>query len=123
MKKIWIFVGLSGALGVVVGAMSAHLLADILSVKELARVQTAATYQLYHTITLVALCAFYLFKPSSILKLSCILFVWGIVLFSGSLYLYTASYYQPLVFLTPIGGLLFIIGWLNLVRLAFNKFH
>ena len=123
MKKMWIFVSLSGALAVVTGAMSAHLLADMLSAKELARVQTAATYQLYHTITLAALCAFYQSKPSFIIKFSCILFAWGVVLFSGSLYLYTASYYQPLVFLTPIGGLLFIIGWLNLARLAINRSH
>jgi uncharacterized membrane protein YgdD (TMEM256/DUF423 family) len=121
MKKLWIFIGLSGAFAVAAGAMSAHLLADILNAKELDRIQTAATYQMYHTIVLVALCAYYPFKPSSIIKLSCILFTLAIVLFSGSLYLYTATYYQPLVFLTPMGGLLFMVGWLNLTRLAMNK--
>ncbi len=121
MKKIWIFIALSGALAVVAGAMSAHLLADILNTKELARIQTAATYQMYHTIVMVALCAYYQFKPSPIIKLSCILFTLAIVLFSGSLYLYTATYYHPLVFLTPMGGLLFIVGWLNLTRLAIDK--
>ncbi|MDG2394732.1 DUF423 domain-containing protein [Candidatus Thioglobus sp.] len=121
MKKLWIFIGLSGALAVAAGAMSAHLLVDMLNAKELARIQTAATYQMYHTIVLAALCAYYQFKPSSIIKLSCILFTFAIVLFSGSLYLYTATYYQPLVFLTPIGGLLFMVGWLNLIRLAMNK--
>ncbi|WP_428087159.1 DUF423 domain-containing protein [Candidatus Thioglobus sp.] len=121
MKKIWIFIGLSGALAVAVGAMSAHLLADVLNVKALARIQTAATYQMYHTIVLAGLCAYYQFKPSSIIKLSGFLFATAIVLFSGSLYLYTLTYYQPLVFLTPIGGLLFIVGWLNLARIAFDK--
>ena len=121
MKKLWIFVGLSGALAVIAGAMSAHLLADMLSAKELARIQTAATYQMYHTIVLAVLCVYYQFKPLSVIKLSCVLFTLAIFLFSGSLYLYTASAYHPLVFLTPIGGLLFILGWLNLIRLAFVK--
>ncbi|MCH9645564.1 MAG: DUF423 domain-containing protein [Proteobacteria bacterium] len=121
MKKLWIFTGLSGALAVAAGAMSAHLLADMLNAKELARIQTAATYQLYHTIALAVLCVYYQFKPLPVIKLSCILFTLAIVLFSGSLYLYTATYYQPLVFFTPIGGLLFMVGWLNLTRLAMNK--
>ncbi len=45
MKKIWIFIALSGALAVAIGAMSAHLLKDVLEAKDIARLQTAATYQ------------------------------------------------------------------------------
>ncbi|RUM85847.1 MAG: DUF423 domain-containing protein, partial [Candidatus Thioglobus sp.] len=46
------------------------------------------------------------------------IFVFGIVLFSGSLYLYTFTKIYTLVFITPIGGMLLILGWLSLARLA-----
>ncbi|RUM79294.1 MAG: DUF423 domain-containing protein, partial [Candidatus Thioglobus sp.] len=46
------------------------------------------------------------------------IFAIGIVLFSGSLYLYTFSKIHAMVFITPIGGMLFILGWLSLLRLA-----
>ena len=45
MKKIWIFIALSGALAVVMGAMVAHMLKDILEVKDIARIQTKEEIQ------------------------------------------------------------------------------
>jgi len=119
MKKIWIFIALSGALAVVIGAMSAHMLKDILSVKDIARLQTAATYQMYHTLIIAILAVYYQFRSLRAIKNSCWIFAIGIVLFSGSLSLYTFSKIHVLVFITPIGGLLLIVGWLSLIRLAY----
>lgn len=119
MKKIWIFIALSGALAVVIGAMSAHMLKDILSVKDIARLQTAATYQMYHTLIMAILAVYYQFRSLRAIKNSCWIFAIGIVLFSGSLYLYTFSKIHVLVFITPIGGLLLIVGWLSLIRLVY----
>jgi uncharacterized membrane protein YgdD (TMEM256/DUF423 family) len=119
MKKIWIFIALSGALAVVIGAMSAHMLKDILSVKDIARLQTAATYQMYHTLIMAILAVYYQFRSLKAIKNSCWIFAIGIVLFSGSLYLYTFSKIHVLVYITPIGGLLLIVGWLSLIRLAY----
>jgi uncharacterized membrane protein YgdD (TMEM256/DUF423 family) len=118
MKKIWIFIALSGALAVVMGAMSAHMLKDILAVKDIARIQTAATYQMYHTLIIAMLAVYYQYKAYKVIQQSAWVFVSGIVLFSGSLYLYTFTKIHTLVFITPIGGMLLILGWLSLARLS-----
>jgi len=121
MKKIWIFIAISGAIAVIMGAMSAHMLKDVLTVKEIARIQTAATYQMYHTLIIAALAVYYQYNPLKAISQSNWMFAMGIILFSGSLYLYTFSKIYALVFVTPIGGLLFILGWLSLVRLAVSS--
>jgi uncharacterized membrane protein YgdD (TMEM256/DUF423 family) len=95
------------------------MLKDILEVKDIARIQTAATYQMYHTLMIAILAGLYQFKPLKIIQQSAWIFVLGIILFSGSLYLYSFTHYHPLVFLTPIGGILLIVGWLNLIRMGF----
>ena len=120
MKKIWIFIALSGAMAVAIGAMSAHMLKDVLEIKDIARLQTAATYQMYHTLIVAMLAVYYQYKPSQAVKQSSWIFSIGIVLFLGSLYLYTFSKIHAMVFITPIGGMLFILGWLSLLRLAKN---
>ncbi|TEU20933.1 MAG: DUF423 domain-containing protein [Gammaproteobacteria bacterium] len=118
MKKIWFFIAFSGALAVIMGAMSAHMLKDVLEAKDIARIQTAATYQMYHTLIIAVLATYYQYQPSQAVKQSGWIFAFGITLFSGSLYLYTFSKIHAMVFITPIGGLLFIFGWLSLLRLA-----
>jgi uncharacterized membrane protein YgdD (TMEM256/DUF423 family) len=116
--KIWIFIAISGALAVIMGAMSAHMLQDVLIEKDIARIQTAATYQMYHTLVLMILSVYHQYNPLKIISQSCALFAIGIILFSGSLYLYSFSHIHNLVFITPIGGLLLILAWLSLIRLA-----
>ncbi len=118
MKKIWIFIALSGALSVIMGAMSAHMLKDILEAKDIARIQTAATYQMYHTLLIAMLAVYYRYNQHKAAQQSAWVFVFGIVLFSGSLYLYTFTKIHALVFITPVGGMLLILGWLSLARLA-----
>ena len=118
MKKIWIFIAFSGALAVVMGAMSAHMLKDVLEAKDISRIQTAATYQMYHTLLIAILAGYYQYKPLKAIQQSAWIFVLGIILFSGSLYLYSFSKIHTLMFITPIGGLLLILGWLSLARLG-----
>ncbi|MEO1898232.1 MAG: DUF423 domain-containing protein, partial [Methylococcales bacterium] len=77
MKKIWIFIALSGALAVAIGAMSAHLLKDVLEAKDIARLQTAATYQMYHTLIIAMLAVYYQYKPSQAIKQSSWIFAIG----------------------------------------------
>ena len=117
MKRFWIFVAFSGALAVIMGALSAHLLKEVLSADDISRIQTAATYQIYHTLALLALLIYYQINPLKQIKSSIWLFVLGIVLFSGSLYAYSFSHIHSLVYLTPIGGVLLIVAWLSLLRL------
>ena len=94
------------------------MLKDVLEAKDISRIQTAATYQMYHTLLIAILAVYYQYKPLKAIQQSAWVFVFGIVLFSGSLYLYTFTKIHTLVFITPIGGMLLILGWLSLVRLA-----
>lgn len=55
MKIFWIFIALSSALAVIIDAMSAHILKDIMQAEDITRIQTAATYQMYHTLMIAAL--------------------------------------------------------------------
>ena len=118
MKKIWVFVAISGALTIIMGALSAHLFKGLLTNADVIRIQTAATYQMYHTLVLLILAVYHSSSAISAIQQSCWLFAMGIVLFSGSLYVYTFSDIQLLVFVTPIGGLLLILGWLSLIKLV-----
>ncbi|BBB23946.1 conserved hypothetical protein [Isorropodon fossajaponicum endosymbiont JTNG4] len=119
MKKIWIFIALSGALAVTIGAMSTHILKDIMQAEDITRIQTAATYQMYHTLMIAALVVCSQRISFKSIDQSIWLFIAGIVLFSGSLYLYTLTKLHGFVFVTPVGGVLLILGWLSVARLAF----
>jgi len=111
---------LMALLGVVLGAFGAHSLKGLLSVERLATFEIGVRYQMYHAIALVlvALLAPYLSKR--LLTIAGWLFMVGIVLFSGSLYLLACreviglTTYRWLGPLTPIGGMCFIIGWATL---------
>ena len=117
-RLIAIFTGLSGFLAVLMGAAAAHWLAAIIAVEDLARIEKASTYQIYHTLALLALLPLLEARPS--LTRSAVAFMVGIILFSGSLYAYSFSHWHPLVFITPLGGLSFMAGWLYLA-IALSK--
>jgi len=98
MKNKWLFIaGLSGFLCVAIGAFAAHGLSKVLEPKELAWIETGVKYQMFHT------------------------WAYGILLFSGSLYALALGAGKFLVWVTPIGGTLFLIGWLCLAYGAFKS--
>lgn len=110
-----------GMLAVILGAFGAHALKTKLDDYQHQIYDKAVHYQFFHVVAL--LCVFILSKffPSKTLYWSGWFFTIGTFLFSGSLYLLAtrhllkieniASFIGPL---TPIGGLLFILGWLFL---------
>ena len=93
-------------LGVALGAFGAHMLGDVLAPERLDTFETAVRYQMYHALGLVALGAL----PKSTWRAAPFLF-WGSVVFSGSLYLLVSTGIGFLGAITPIGGILQIIGW------------
>ncbi|MFC4873759.1 DUF423 domain-containing protein [Negadavirga shengliensis] len=105
-----------GALAVAFGAFGAHALANLL--EEQGRedtYDTAVKYHFYHSLAvLMTGILIYLFPDSRKLKISAWLFLFGIVVFSGSLYLLCLSGITWLGAITPLGGTAFIIGWLFL---------
>jgi len=110
------------ALGVVLGAFAAHVLDKQLSAEELSSFQTGVRYQIYHALALLILTVL----PLNNTRTSALLFVCGTVLFSGSIYLLTLDRLMGislshLGWITPIGGLALIAGWLLLIRDAIKS--
>lgn len=108
-----------GALSVAMGAFAAHGLKKILSADELAVFETAVRYQFYHVFALLATGILYASFSSSLLKWAGYLFIAGIILFCGSLYLlcyikYNSLSMQWIGAITPLGGAAFIGGWVLL---------
>ncbi len=119
---------LLGALSVALGAFAAHTLKNMISEYALSIFETAVRYQFYHVFALLAVGILYRYFPGKLLKWSGILFILGIVLFSGSLYFLAVikAAVQPgfkwVGAITPLGGLCFIIGWICLF-FAIRKTH
>lgn len=107
---------LLGALSVILGAFAAHRLKDILLSNELQIFETAVRYQFYHVFALLAVGILYKEFPGKTMVWAGRLFVAGILLFSGSLYVlcYVKHLALPLNVVgavTPFGGACFIAGW------------
>lgn len=101
---------LLGASGVALGAFGAHALRGTLGPAEAGWWQTAVQYQMWHAVALVALGATALPR----LALPAMLIGGGTLLFSGSLYAMALTGARGLGMVTPVGGLLIILGWLFL---------
>jgi uncharacterized membrane protein YgdD (TMEM256/DUF423 family) len=108
-------------LGVAGGAFGAHSLKAILSADMLAVFETAVRYQMYHALALFMVgWAGSRFDPAPV-RLAGWMFVLGIGLFSGSLYLLSLSDVRWLGAVTPLGGLAFLVGWASLAWAALKK--
>ena len=108
-RLLLVLAALGGFTGVALGAFAAHGLKARLSPEYLAVFQTGTHYQLIHSLALLAVALLILHTPDS-----GTLFAFGILLFSGSLYLLTLTGVTALGMLTPFGGLAFLCGWLCL---------
>jgi len=113
MAKFFItLASLSGMLAVVLGAFGAHALKDRLDEYALGIFETAVQYHFYHSFALLAVGVIALSQPqTAMLKSSGWLFLLGIVVFCGSLYLLSVTGVRWLGAITPLGGLAFIGGW------------
>ena len=117
----WFAVGaLAGAIGVALGAFGAHGLKSRVSADLLVVFETAARYQMYHALALLAVGWAATRWPGIWVNASGWLFLGGIVVFSGSLYLMTLTGARWLGAVTPIGGLAFILGWIALALAAWT---
>lgn len=102
---------LLGFLGVALGAFGAHGLSkQLLAHGTLAIWQTAVLYHLLHTVVMLLLCS-----QTKFHFVAWALFLAGVVIFSGSLYLLALTNIRSLGAITPIGGLGFLAGWLWLM--------
>lgn len=101
-----------GAIAVVLGAFGAHALKNKLSPEALNSFETAVKYQMYHALFLLFINLSTQITTSFKNKISLLVII-GIILFSGSIYaiqlLSVPAKY--IWFITPLGGLLLILGW------------
>jgi len=121
MKKNLSITAFLGALGIVLGAFGAHALKEKLSIEDLKIFETGVRYQMYHVFALLFVNTLSNFTTMTKKSIS-IFFFLGILFFSGSLYAITAGGIpaKSIWFITPLGGLFFIIGWV-LLALKFLK--
>jgi uncharacterized membrane protein YgdD (TMEM256/DUF423 family) len=113
-----------GFLSVALGAFGAHALKDRLSPEMAAVYHTAVEYQMAHSLGLILVALSTAHVPSKLLTYVGWLFVVGIVLFSGSLYLLAVTGVTILGAITPLGGVCFLAGWsLFAVALAKKETH
>lgn len=122
MQKLFLILGtVLAGLAVALGAFGAHGLKKMASPETVAVYQTGVQYQMYHALALLVLGVLSDKYLSSFIQYSGICFLVGILLFSGSLYLIVSmqtmnkSVPTLIGIATPIGGLLFISGWVLLL--------
>ncbi len=120
-NRIKVFVYLSGAIYIILSAFGAHSLVCWFTPYQMEVFQKAASYQIIHTLALWILSLEYSKNTSKWLNYSAICFVTGILIFSGSLYLLSLTSIGKLGMLTPIGGILLILGWMCAIPSLFKK--
>ncbi|MEE3700378.1 DUF423 domain-containing protein [Mannheimia haemolytica] len=118
----------SGLFTVAFGAIASHALSAQLSPKALGWIETGIKYQMFHTLAILALGLFQIAnfgqnphvcraKAFNIIGSNWAL---GILLFSGNLYLLALNV-PTIHWLTPIGGLCFMLGWIALIYISVRK--
>ena len=126
MNKPFLKAGaLLGALTIIFGAFAAHAIKSRVNAETLAIFETGVRYQMYHVFAIILVGIMYKDFSFKSMLWAGNLFLAGIILFSGSLYLLT--YFKAtgnenmnwLGVITPFGGTCFIIGW----SLIFRSFY
>lgn len=101
----------SGMLAVILGAFGAHGLEKLVDAKMLQRFHTGVEYQFYHSLALLLISILNNQIKNKYVVYAGYAFLLGMVLFSGSLYLYVLTGIKGFALVTPLGGLSFIVGW------------
>jgi uncharacterized membrane protein YgdD (TMEM256/DUF423 family) len=109
------------AISVSMGAFAAHSATKFMSPDQLAWMEKAARYNMYHALALfaVAWALTQWSRQSGLLNAAGWSFVTGIALFSGSLYIMAFSHLR-LGYITPLGGVAFVLGWILLAIAAWK---
>ena len=119
-KNIVVTASILAAITIAIGAFGAHGLKQLVNAEAVATFETGVRYQMYHCLALLVV-GFAAPISSATKKWTFRFFLFGIIFFSGSIYLlalkevlpFSVSFLGPI---TPIGGLFFIVGWLWLAR-------
>ena len=107
-----------GLLAVIAGAAGTHALRDTLDAGALRTFETAARFQMYHALALLAVGILAMRWQTRILIVSAVLFTLGILLFSGSLYILALTGIGIFGAIAPIGGISLMAAWASLILAA-----
>ncbi len=128
MKHYLTIAGFFAGTAVILGAFGAHALKEKLNIQQLQVFETAVRYQFYHAFALLVLGLLADKFNVPALNYSAWFFTLGILLFSGSLYLLSTIDINGLIGIkkilgpiTPLGGLLFILGWISMIIAVRSK--
>ncbi len=114
-KQTLIAGALLGALGVALGAFGAHAFkSTLITNNSLETYELAVRYQFYHAFALLIIGLLMDKNDSKALRSSSTCMLAGVILFSGSLYALAFKTGKMVAFVTPIGGVFFIAGWVLL---------
>ena len=113
-----------GMTSIVLGAFGAHALKQVLTIEQLTTFETGVKYQMYHALFLLFL-GLNTEISKELKKTILVLTIFGVVFFSGSIYLLATDSLnsfnlKTIGFITPIGGLLLIVAW-GLLMVHFLK--
>ncbi|NOT06607.1 MAG: DUF423 domain-containing protein [Gemmatimonadales bacterium] len=108
----WVALGaVLAGLAVLAGAFGAHALRGTLSPDDLGAFETAARYQMYHGLALLAVGSSLSRTNDPLIHAAGLCFGFGVLLFSGSLYALALSGLSALGAVTPFGGVALVAGW------------
>ena len=120
--RIWLFIAaVNGGLAVLCGAFAAHGLSGRLTPDALGVFETGARYHMYHALAIGLAALLLRDGPSWRASAAAQLFFTGIVLFCGSLYGLALTGDRLSGFVTPLGGIAFVAGWLFLALAALHR--
>jgi uncharacterized membrane protein YgdD (TMEM256/DUF423 family) len=113
MHRTFLLIGaVAGVVGVALGAFGAHGLRARLTPDMLAVFETGVRYHMYHALAILGVASVAeRLQASRLVLASGWLFLAGIILFSGSLYLLAVTGVRVLGAITPFGGVAFLLGW------------
>ena len=111
-----------GLLGVALGAFGAHALKDILiQYGRLETYELAVRYQFYHALALLVIGLLMEKFESTMFRWAALLIFVGVVFFSGSLYLFAFTNITTFAMITPLGGIMMLLGWGSLTYSMIKK--
>jgi len=120
------FAALNCFMAVGCGALGAHKLRDVLDSNAMHAFEVSTHYQLTHGLALIAMAlCLQLWQQQKLFYWAANFFAFGLLLFCGSLYILSLTELRkigplPIGIVTPIGGVLFLLGWLTVIAASFN---
>jgi len=110
--NVWLAIaGVNGALAVASGAFAAHGLQGRIDAHALGVFETGARYHMYHALAMGLAALAMRGAAAQPAQYAAIFFLGGILLFSGSLYIFALTDARGFAIVTPFGGVAFLIGW------------